>query len=177
MSDNSIENNIQPFDQADFESRMPYMGLSYKALNVQQEKFVHLYCSGMTAAAAARAAGYTDGQSGVYLMRNEKIKKAIEYFRQEMREDVKFTLANAHHMYMEAYASSANATEMKNTTDSLVKLHGLAAPDPSTQVNINVTNVKQLEQLSDAELLKLAGKEAEYLTPKKVIDADYEEKK
>jgi hypothetical protein len=171
------EQNLQPFDQQAFESKLPFMGLSYKALTVQQEKFVHLYISGMTAAAAARAAGYTDRNAGFALMKNEKVAKAISFLREEMREEVKFTLANAHKMYMEAYTSSANATEMKNTTDSLVKLHGLAAPDPSTQVNINVTNVKQLETLSDADLLKLAGKDSQYLDPKKVIDADYEEKK
>lgn len=166
---------VQPFDQIEFESKMPYMGMSYKALTVQQEKFVHLYCSGMSAAAAARAAGYSDRSSASNLLKHDKVAKAIAYLREEYRETVKFTIENAHRMYMEAYASSANATEMKNTTDSLVKLHGLAAPDPSTQVNINVTNVKQLEQLSDAELLRLAGKEAEYLDPKKVIDAEYTE--
>ena len=46
---------------------------------------------------------------------------------------------------MEAYSASATATEMKNTTDSLVKLHGLAAPDNATQVNININGTKQLE--------------------------------
>ena len=65
-----------------------------------------------------------------------------------------------------AYTSSANATEMKNTTDSLVKLHGLAAPDNATQVNININGTKQLERMSDAELLKIAGKDLDYLEPK-----------
>ena len=83
-----------------------------------------------------------------------------------MREDVKFTRSNAHLMYMDAYQASATATEMKNTVDSLVKLHGLGTPDNATQVNINIdTTPKQLERMSDEELLKIAGKDAEYLEP------------
>jgi|TARA_B110000503_G_scaffold124199_1_gene190535 hypothetical protein len=69
-------------------------------------------------------------------------------------------------MYMEAYSASATATEMKNTTDSLVKLHGLAAPDNATQVNININGTKQLERMSDEDLLRIAGKELDYLEPK-----------
>jgi hypothetical protein len=73
-------------------------------------------------------------------------------------------------MYMEAYSAPATATEMKNTTDSLVKLHGLAAPDNATQVNMNINGTKQLERMSDEDLLRIAGKELDYLehteTPK-----------
>ena len=70
-------------------------------------------------------------------------------------------------MYIEAYHSAANATEMKNTVDSLVKLHGLGTPDTATQININVnTTAKQLERLTDEELLEIAGRETAYLEPK-----------
>jgi len=79
---------------------------------------------------------------------------------------VKFTSQNAHMMYMEAYNSSANATEMKNTTDSLVKLHGLAEADNAPQVNININGTKQLERMTDEDLLKIAGKDLNYLEPK-----------
>ena len=83
-----------------------------------------------------------------------------------MREEVKYTNKHAHMMYMEAYNSSANATEMKNTTDSLVKLHGLAAPENQPQVNININGTKQLERMTDEDLLKIAGKDIDYLEPK-----------
>jgi hypothetical protein len=83
-----------------------------------------------------------------------------------MREEVKFTAANAHVMYMDAYQASATATEMKNTVDSLVKLHGLSTPDNATQVNINIdATPKQLERMSDEDLLKIAGKDTSYLEP------------
>ena len=83
-----------------------------------------------------------------------------------MREKVHFERQNAHMMYMEAYNASATATEMKNTVDSLVKLHGLTAPDHATQININVnTSAKQLERMTDEELLQIAGKSDDYLEP------------
>jgi len=153
-------------DHTEFQSHMPYMGISRGSLTMQQEKLISLMCSGMTTAAAGRGAGYSCPQAAYAAAKVPDVQKALEYYRQEMREEVKFSNQNAHMMYMEAYNSSANATEMKNTTDSLVKLHGLAAPENATQVNININGTKQLERMSDADLLKIAGKDIDYLEPK-----------
>jgi phage terminase small subunit len=149
----------------EFQSFMPYMGLNINDLTVQQEKLVQLVASGMSVAAAGRAAGYATPNAAREAARRPAAAKALEFLREEMRETVNFKRENAHMMYMEAYTSSANATEMKNTVDSLVKLHGLATPDNSTQININVQGTKQLERMSDAELLKLAGQNTNYLEP------------
>ena len=153
-------------ERTEFESHMPYMGISRGSLTMQQEKLVSLISSGMTIAAAGRGAGYTSRQAAHAAAKLPSVQQAIDYFREEMREEVKFTNQNAHMMYMEAYNSSANATEMKNTTDSLVKLHGLAAPENATQVNININGTKQLERMTDEDLLKIAGKDLDYLEPK-----------
>ena len=150
----------------EFESHMPYMGLNIGDLTVQQEKLVMLVLSGMTIAAAGRGAGYASSTAVYDALKRPRVKQAMEYFREQMREDVKFTRANAHVMYMDAYTASATATEMKNTVDSLVKLHGLTAPENATQVNINIdATPKQLERMSDEELLKIAGKDTAYLEP------------
>jgi hypothetical protein len=82
-----------------------------------------------------------------------------------MREEVKFDKNTATSMYLEAHRKSANATEEKNVVDSLCKLHGLFIPENATQININVEKVEQLEKLSDAELLKIAGADMKYLEP------------
>ena len=153
-------------ERTEFQSHMPYMGIGRGSLTMQQEKLVSLISSGMTTAAAGRGAGYSCPQAAYAAAKVPDVQKAIEYFRQEMREEVRFTNKHAHMMYMEAYNSSANATEMKNTTDSLVKLHGLAAPENATQVNININGAKQLERMSDEDLLKIAGKDIDYLIPK-----------
>ena len=153
-------------ETAEFESHMPYMGLDIGDLTVQQEKLVMLVLSGMSIAAAGGGAGYSNSNAVYDAIKRPKVAKALSYFREQMREDVKFTRANAHIMYMDAYQASANATEMKNTVDSLVKLHGLGTPDNATQVNINIdATPKQLERMSDEELLKIAGKDAAYLEP------------
>ena len=120
----------------------------------------------MSTAAAGRGAGYSCQQAAYAAAKLPDVQKALEYYREEMRETVKFTAQNAHMMYMEAYNASANATEMKNTTDSLVKLHGLGAPDTAPQVNININGTKQLERMTDEDLLKIAGKDLHYLEPK-----------
>ena len=153
-------------DHTEFQSHMPYMGISRGSLTMQQEKLVSLIASGMTIAAAGRGAGYSSPQATYAAAKIPEVQQAIEYFRQEMREEVKFTNQHAHMMYMEAYNASATATEMKNTTDSLVKLHGLAAPDNATQVNININGTRQLERMTDEDLLKIAGKDMDYLEPK-----------
>ena len=43
--------------EAEFKSHLPYAGLNYGSLTVPQEKFVLLHVSGMSLAAAGRAAG------------------------------------------------------------------------------------------------------------------------
>lgn len=165
-SSEAISIDAPVMDSLEFKSLMPYMGLNMGDLTVQQEKLVLLVCSGMTIAAAGRGAGYSSSKSAYEAAKLPKVQQAVEYFREQMREEVKFTRANAHQMYMEAYQSSATATEMKNTVDSLVKLHGLATPEPQTQVNIHMNATeKHLERMSDEELLKLVGKDNSYLEP------------
>jgi len=44
---------------------------------------------------------------------------------------------------------------------------------PQTQVNVQINNIKQLERLTDEELLKIVGKDMQYLEP--VADGDTEE--
>ncbi len=152
--------------RTEFQSHVPYMGLSLNALTVQQEKLVLLITSGMTIAAAGRGAGYASYSTALEASKKPDVQTAIQYFREQMREEVKFERTNAHSMYMEAYNASATATEMKNTVDSLVKLHGLNAPESAVQVNVNLnTTAKQLERLSDEELLEIAGKNTTYLEP------------
>jgi hypothetical protein len=160
MSEQELMSHIE------FQSIKPYMGLAVQELTIQEEKLVQLIVSGMSAAAAGRAAGYKSGDAALKASKRPKCQQAIQYLRNEFREEVNFTKTNAHSMYMDTWTSCANATEMKNTVDSLVKLHGLSTPDPSTQVTINVTNSKQLERMTDAELLRLTGQDIDYLEPK-----------
>lgn len=157
---------LTPEARTELHSHLPYMGLNLGALTVQQEKLVLLIASGMTVAAAGRGAGYASSNSAYTASRIPAVRQALDYYREQMREEVRFNRSNAHMMYMDAYNASATATEMKNTVDSLVKLHGLTTPDNATQVNISInTSSKALERMSDEDLLKIAGKDADYLEP------------
>jgi hypothetical protein len=152
-------------ERVDLQTRLPYMGMVRGDLTMQQEKLVLLMVSGMSKAAAGRGAGYASPETARVAANLPLVQKALAYYREEMREEVKFTINNAHSMYMEAYSASDTATEMKNTTDSLVKLHALHIPEEKTTFNILINGTKQLERMTDEDLLKIAGKDASYLTP------------
>lgn len=168
-SSNSSEVVAEPLTEelshTEFQSFMPYMGLNLNDLTIQQEKLVQMIASGMSIAAAGRAAGYASPHTARDAAKRPAVAKALEFLREEMRETVNFRRENAHMMYMESYQAAANATEMKNTVDSLVKLHGLGTPDSTTEVNINIQGTKQLERMTDAELLQIAGQDIKYLEP------------
>ncbi len=161
----TLESSIEVDPHTTLKADLPFMGLTVGELTVQQEKLVLLISSGMSVSAAGRGSGYGTSSAALSAAKLPAVQKAIDYYREQMREEVKFERANAHSMYMEAYSASATATEMKNTVDSLVKLHNLVGPDNATQVNININNEKQLERLTDEELLKIAGKDTSYLEP------------
>ncbi len=76
-------------EHTEFQSHMPYMGISRGSLTMQQEKLVSLISSGMTIAAAGRGAGYSSPQATYAAAKVPDVQQAIEYFRQEMREEVK----------------------------------------------------------------------------------------
>ncbi len=153
-------------DRAELQSHFPYAGVKLSELSVQEERLILYFLRGMSKAAAGRAAGYKNMDHVYEVFKKPKINQALDYLRQEMREEVKFDRTTATQMYFEAHRKSATATEEKNVVDSLCKLHGLFAPEQATQVNINVDKIQQLERLPDSELLKLAGVDTQYLEPK-----------
>ena len=158
----------QPSDidpHVELQSHLKYAGLNLNELTSQQETYVLARVGGMNMKASARAAGYSE-RSVYDVEKSPAVQKAIEYFREQNREEVRFELADAHHMYMSAYRASANATEMKNTTDSLVKLHGISKEEQTPLVNIQINGSKQLERMTDEELLELAGSTIDHLEPK-----------
>ena len=153
-------------ERVELQSHFPYAGVKLSELSVQEERLILFYIRGMRKAAAGRAAGYQNLDHVYEVFKKPKVSQAVEYLRQEMREEVRFDKNTATTMYLEAHRKSANATEEKNVVDSLCKLHGLFAPENATQVNINVDKIEKLERLPDSELLKLAGVDTQYLEPK-----------
>lgn len=160
------EMQVTEEERIELQSHYPYAGVKLSELSVQEERLVLFHLRGLNKAAAGRAAGYRNMDHVYEVFKKPKIQKAVEYLREEMREEVRFDRNTATTMYLEAHRKSATATEEKNVVDSLCKLHGLFAPEQATQVNINVDKIQQLERLPDSELLKLAGVDVSYLEPK-----------
>ena len=164
VADQTVQ--VSEEDRLELQSHFPYAGVKLSELSVQEERLILYFLRGMSKAAAGRAAGYKNQDSVYEAFKRPKLVQAIEYLREEMREEVKFDRSTATQMYLEAHRKSATATEEKNVVDSLCKLHGLFAPEQATQVNINVDKLERLERLPDSELLKLAGVDTQYLEPK-----------
>ena len=170
-----------PYDKAAFQSEIPYMGFRPGELTSQQEKFVHLVVSGMSNSAAAVAVG-ANPNTGSTWVKQPHIEAALEYFRSKNREKLNFTIETAHSMLLEAWSNCKDATEQVSVVRELVKLHGVAVPPKVQQVDINITNKKQVERAPDAKLLELAGVGVDYLVPppkvrapQPVIDAEFTE--
>ena len=152
-------------ERAELQSHYPYMGLNLNELSVQEERLILYHLKGMTKAAAGRAAGYLNIEHVYDIFKKPKIIQAVNYLREESRREFNFDKGTATSMYLEAHRKSANATEEKNIIDSMCKLHGLFAPETATQINIINGEVEKLENLSDEELLKIAGDDVKYLEP------------
>ncbi|MBM7454476.1 hypothetical protein HNR62_000305 [Oceanisphaera litoralis] len=142
--------------------RSHYAGLGIRRLTSQEESYVLYRTRGLNPVAAARAAGYNKPQVAVAkLAQSEDIRDAIAYFREMSRQEaiqagaIEFTRNDATLLYLEAHAKSANATEEIKAVDSLVRLHGLAAPEKK---ELEITTRGQLELMDDDTLMKLAGK-------------------
>lgn len=144
-------------------------------LTSQEQMFVAAMNAGASKTEAARRCGITIPCANKWLER-EDITYAFQLYQREFEQDilpnVRFTKDDAHHMYMEAYRNSGNATEQIKATDSLVKLHGLDKPEQGPEER-EINTTRQLENMSAAELLKVAGYELTSLTADDVEDAEY----
>ena len=77
-------------DRLELQSHFPYAGVKLSELSVQEERLILYFLRGMSKAAAGRAAGYRNQDSVYEAFKRPKIVQAIEYLREEMREEVKF---------------------------------------------------------------------------------------
>ena len=137
-----------------------YFALGIHSLTTQEESYVQLRTRNVNPTAAARSAGYRQPAIAVAdLAERVDVQRAIAYFREQSRQAaidagaIEFTRNDATAMLMEAHAKSATATEEVNAIDKLIKLHGLNTPET---IEVNITRVDQLDDLSDDDLLKLS---------------------
>lgn len=148
---------------------------SLPRLTSQEQMFVAAMNAGASVAEASRRCGITYSMGQKWKNREEIIAARDHYdeeFRRDILPHVQFNKDDAHHMYMEAYRGSANATEMVKAMDSLVKLHRLNEPEKAAEEK-EINTLKQLEKQSVAALLKLAGYDASMLSPDDIAEGDF----
>lgn len=147
--------------------------VSLPRITAQQRYYVAARVGGMNPAQASREAG-ADIRMGYRWEKTPEIQAHIRHYEEEFTKQVlprvRFTMENAHQMYMNAYHSAGTSAEMTRATDSLVKLHGLLERPESEKAL--PTNAKQLEGLSTQELLKYAAIGMDTLRPGEVYDAE-----
>lgn len=146
-------------------------------LTAQERMFVAAINAGASVAEASRRAGISENTGRKWRDREDILMARDHYLREFERDvlpNVRFTKDDAHHMYMEAYRNSANATEQIKATDSLVKLHDLNAKQERPEEK-EINSTKQLEKMSVQELLKLAEWKMNSLTPDDIAEGDFQD--
>lgn len=130
--------------------------------STQEAYFLFAINLGNSPLEAAKSAGYSSPKHDVsLLLKNVEIELAIQVMA-EMKKDMndrymngEFGQKEAMDMYMDAYASAATSTEMKNVVDSMVKLKGLAAAE---RREIVLTNETQVRAATEQELIDQIGR-------------------
>lgn len=142
-------------------------------LTKQERQFVGLYAQGMSAKAAARAAGYMLVEA-VELLKRQDVVESIAAMRERMNEELGVVITRdfVGAMILEAHKKAASATEELAAARDLAKLYGLNAPERTVSVQYNVSRVEQLEGLPEAELARLAGYDANAFALPPPIDAE-----
>lgn len=150
--------------------------VSLPRITAQQRYYVAARIGGLNQAAAAREVGVTQTTASRW-DNDPKIQAHMDHYLEEFTAKVlprvQFSIEQAHQMYMNAYHSAGTSAEMTRATDSLVKLHKLLdGPEDERRMP---TNVKQLEALDTAQLLKYAAIGLDTLQPGEVLDGEYTE--
>ena len=148
-----------------------------ESLTDMQRLYVQARLEGMTQVAAATAAGAANPKKNAHKFeQSENVRRALRQSKAIFAEKLAFDRKKAHDMYMNAYRAADTATEQKLVVDSLVKLHGIAAPEQKKIEHTHkgqITHKKQLQHLPDSKLLEMAN-----LSPAEdpnVIDGEFVE--
>lgn len=152
---------ISAADRATFVAISSFTGAP--KLTSQQEQFVMLHMRGLSPTAAARAAGYKHPErAGPGLLRTKSVQQAIELVSEKAFGDMRVTREQLTIDLYNAHSHAANASEEVMALREIGKLHGLYAPQEkkiSMDADIKVTNTKQIERLTDEQLIKQLGEE------------------
>jgi len=148
---------ISDYDLANLQSMYPLCNFN-TGFSAQDERFILLILKGLEPGPAAVATGRHPNH-GYRLIKDERIKAALDMLRAKEFNDIRITRDSLNQMLLEAHAKAANATEEIAAIRELGKMNGLYAPQQTVNMNLNteVKSLRQLQQLNDHELLQMAG--------------------
>ena len=151
-----------PADLAEIQSLYPYMDI--QPMSRQLEQAMMYYIRGFSLSAASRAAGYTNATTLTDYIQSEEGNAILEYINNKHFQDIRVTRDLLTQMLFEAHAKSATATEEIAAIRELGKMHDLyenekrkSAVNLTIGNDIKIINPKQIERMSDQQLLELAG--------------------
>lgn len=156
--------------------RTVYSELDIAPLDLQQERLIAGYLRGLPLPAAARAAGMSHARAGEFLA-TEAAGRVLDYYRDTLQTSIEVTRDGLTVMLYDAHDLAATSGERIQAIRALGDMHGLFPGKGvnvqinNTQNNVTVQNEKQLQRLSDEELLRIAGVDG--LEPA-AYDAEYE---
>lgn len=131
-------------------------------LDRQHVRFVLNRYRGLSTASSARAAGLLV-KAAQDFESTEQFQALLNYLHEHSAKAVGITVEKLTTMFLDAYDRAATAGEMVSATRELGVLHDLyPQKNNSSQVNVLINQTiektdKQLKQLPNEELLKIAG--------------------
>jgi len=147
-------------------------------LNVQQRVFVEHYVAGMSASAAAKAAGYKHDDSGSVLLKKPYVRSSIVQMQLAVERNSEMTKKKVMDGFLSAIEQAktlGDPTAQIQGWNSVAKMCGYFEPQKH-EVNISVQGkvvVERLQSMSDEELLKLATEQPNALEGEyTALDAD-----
>tara|TARA_Y100001938_G_scaffold140488_1_gene208739 strand:- start:651 stop:1214 length:564 start_codon:yes stop_codon:yes gene_type:complete len=143
-----------------------YPLLDIPALTSQEEEFFYQHMKGSNIEAAAKAAGMPVA-TAQRLLRSDAGTAILDYLHSQTMARITVNKDLLTTMLMEAHRHAANATEEIMAIKELGKLHDAYDEVKNNRtkasgVNLliqqnNITNIKQVQRMSDEELMALAG--------------------
>jgi len=158
-----VNSDLADTDYANLRGAYGYLDVD--PLTTQQELFLLTHLRGISIKASAQAAGMTP-TSAYALMKEPRINVIKDFFRKQLFDDARISLEMLNSMALEAHRKSANATEEFKGIETLAKLNQIGGYAPISVIkerqerdnerDITPRSAKQLESMSEDDLLKLA---------------------
>lgn len=133
--------------------------LNIRQLTNQQARFALLITNGFAKTKAAAQCGL-DNTKMNELIEQPEFQVVLNHLINRKEEAVEITRDMLNMMLLESHAKAATATEEIMATRELGKMNDLYADNKKTaaqDITVNVVNVKQIQRLSDDDLMRIAG--------------------